>query len=221
MKHVEKSALVWFSPAQMFALVTDVASYPQFLPWCDQARVLEQDEHGMLAEVGMAFARVRQSFVTRNEHVGQERVRMQLVRGPFSTLQGEWTFQPIGGQSAEQSQACHILWVGGTKPISAAGIAYVRIKRAITTMQPTACKAMAAAMAPASVSSGHSTMRATDKRPPNTATVTRKSPRAAQPTGAVLMVEVSWGCCDMVTILPMRTEKPTDHSRWAFNSCCL
>ncbi|PAT31940.1 ubiquinone-binding protein [Vandammella animalimorsus] len=108
MKHVEKSALVWFSPAQMFALVTDVASYPQFLPWCDQARVLEQDEHGMLAEVGMAFARVRQSFVTRNEHVGQERVRMQLVRGPFSTLQGEWTFQPIGGQSAEQSQACKV-----------------------------------------------------------------------------------------------------------------
>ncbi|RMX06239.1 type II toxin-antitoxin system RatA family toxin [Allofranklinella schreckenbergeri] len=109
MKQVHKSALVWFSPAQMFALVTDVARYPEFLPWCDHARVLEQDATGMTAEVGIAFSRVRQSFVTRNEHIGQEKVLMRLVRGPFSVLQGEWTFQGIGNaQTPAQAQACKV-----------------------------------------------------------------------------------------------------------------
>ncbi|THJ31210.1 type II toxin-antitoxin system RatA family toxin [Lampropedia aestuarii] len=108
MKQVEKSALVWFSPAQMFALVTDVARYPEFLPWCDHARVMERDADGMTAEVGIAISKLRQSFVTRNTHIGQEKVLMKLLKGPFSTLEGEWTFQPVGGQSAEQSQACKV-----------------------------------------------------------------------------------------------------------------
>lgn len=108
MKQVEKSALVWFSPAQMFDLVTDVARYPEFLPWCDRARVMEQDADGMTAEVGIAISKLSQSFVTRNTHVGQEKVLMKLIKGPFSTLEGEWTFQPVGGQSAEQSQACKV-----------------------------------------------------------------------------------------------------------------
>ena len=46
MKTVHKSVLLWYSPAQMYALVTDVASYPQFLPWCDKAQVLQQGELG-------------------------------------------------------------------------------------------------------------------------------------------------------------------------------
>lgn len=108
MKQVNKSALVWFSPAQMFALVTDVARYPEFLPWCDQARVLEQDDGGMTAEVGIAISRIRQSFVTRNEHTGHEKVSMRLLRGPFSTLQGEWTFQSIAGGDAQTAQACKV-----------------------------------------------------------------------------------------------------------------
>lgn len=102
MKSVHKSVLIWYSAPEMYALVTDVASYPEFLPWCDRARVLEQGEGGMTAEVGIAFKGVRQSFTTRNEHVPGREVRLHLVRGPFSTLEGTWKFQPVGegGQRA-------------------------------------------------------------------------------------------------------------------------
>jgi hypothetical protein len=55
MKNVHKSVLIWYSPAEMFALVTDVARYPEFLPWCDHTQVLEQDATGMTAEVGMSL----------------------------------------------------------------------------------------------------------------------------------------------------------------------
>ncbi len=105
MKNVNKSVLIWYSPEEMFALVTDVAKYPEFLPWCDSARVLEQDEHGMTAEVGIAFSGLRKSFVTRNQHEPGRRVQMRLVKGPFSQLDGDWRFHPVGDGS---QRACKV-----------------------------------------------------------------------------------------------------------------
>ena len=55
MKTVEKSVLIWFTAQEMFDLVVDVASYPQFLPWCDQTHILNTEEDGMTARIGMAF----------------------------------------------------------------------------------------------------------------------------------------------------------------------
>ena len=96
MKTVNKSVLIWYSPEEMFALVTDVAQYPEFLPWCDDARILEEDADGMTAEVGMSLGGFRKSFVTRNTHEAGRRVRMALVEGPFSKLEGDWHFHPVG-----------------------------------------------------------------------------------------------------------------------------
>jgi ribosome-associated toxin RatA of RatAB toxin-antitoxin module len=96
MKTVTKSVLIWYSPAEMYVLVTDVAQYPQFLPWCDHANVLAQDADGMTAEVGISFGGVRQTFTTRNIHTPSSRVDMQLVKGPFSRLDGQWDFHALG-----------------------------------------------------------------------------------------------------------------------------
>jgi ribosome-associated toxin RatA of RatAB toxin-antitoxin module len=102
MKTVHKSVLIWYSAEEMFGLVTDVAQYPKFLPWCDHAAVLEQHADGMKAEVGISFGGIRQTFTTRNVHVPGRKVHMQLVDGPFSQLDGQWTFAPVGtpGQRA-------------------------------------------------------------------------------------------------------------------------
>ena len=56
MKTVNKSVLIWYSAEEMYNLVTDVASYPKFLPWCDRACVLEEHDGGMTAEIGIAIA---------------------------------------------------------------------------------------------------------------------------------------------------------------------
>jgi ribosome-associated toxin RatA of RatAB toxin-antitoxin module len=105
MKTVHRSVLIWYSAQEMFALVTDVAQYPKFLPWCEHATVLEQDAHGMKAEIGISFAGIRQSFVTRNEHVPGRRVGMKLVEGPFSNLEGQWSFVPVG---TEGQRSCKV-----------------------------------------------------------------------------------------------------------------
>lgn len=105
MKTVNKSVLILHSADQMYHLVTDVARYPEFLPWCDHSRVIAQTDLEMTAEIGIAFKRVRQSFTTRNQHVPGRAVCLQLVSGPFSRLQGKWTFTPV--DSASQT-ACRV-----------------------------------------------------------------------------------------------------------------
>jgi len=96
MKTVKKSVLIWYSPQEMYVLVTEVEHYPKFLPWCDRARIVTSDAHGMTAEVGISFSGIRQTFTTRNKHVPDQQVAMTLVNGPFSRLDGEWNFLPIG-----------------------------------------------------------------------------------------------------------------------------
>ena len=105
MKKISKSVLIWYSPEEMFALVTAVDKYPEFLPWCDRARVVEEDSAGMVAEVGIAFGGIRQSFVTRNDHEPGRRVQMHLLKGPFSRLEGDWNFLPVGDGS---QRACKV-----------------------------------------------------------------------------------------------------------------
>lgn len=105
MKTVSKSVLIWYSPQEMYVLVTEVGHYPQFLPWCDHARVLSQDASGVTAEVGIAFSGVRQTFTTRNEHTPGQKVSMKLIDGPFSRLDGGWQFLPLGDGS---QRACRV-----------------------------------------------------------------------------------------------------------------
>jgi ribosome-associated toxin RatA of RatAB toxin-antitoxin module len=96
MKTVHKSVLIWYSAAEMFALVTDVDSYPEFLPWCSQASVHEENGQGMMAQIGISIAGLTQSFTTRNVHEKDRRVSLALVDGPFSKLDGDWHFYPLG-----------------------------------------------------------------------------------------------------------------------------
>ncbi len=107
MKTVNKSVLLWYSAAEMFALVTDVASYPQFLPWCDKASVIEENAAGMTAKVGLSMAGLSQSFTTRNVHVKDRKVSLELVDGPFSKLDGHWDFTPVGNNN---ERACKVVF---------------------------------------------------------------------------------------------------------------
>ncbi len=105
MKTVHKSVLIWYSAQEMFALVTDVPRYPEFLPWCDRSAVLAEDADGMTAEVGIAFGGIHQSFTTRNTHRAPDSVDLQLIKGPFSQLSGQWLFSPVGDGS---QRACKV-----------------------------------------------------------------------------------------------------------------
>ena len=96
MKHVKKSVLLFYSPTEMYDLVTGVEDYPRFLPWCSSADILERREDGITAKLGLAMSGLRHAFTTRNAHVPGESVVVKLVDGPFSMLDGTWLFLPLG-----------------------------------------------------------------------------------------------------------------------------
>ena len=107
MKHVRRSVLLWYSPREMYGLVTGIAEYPQFLPWCNSAEVLDSSADAITARLGLAYMGVRHSFTTRNQHVPDRSVMVSLVDGPFSLLEGSWLFHPLGRPGSEE-QACKI-----------------------------------------------------------------------------------------------------------------
>ena len=92
MNKINRSAIVPYSQEQMFKLVTDISSYPEFLPWCSEARIISCDEQQTTAKLFIAFKGVKQSFTTRNLNIRPDRITMQLVDGPFSHMGGQWHF---------------------------------------------------------------------------------------------------------------------------------
>ena len=92
---VERSALVEFSAERMYALVNDVESYPQFLPWCSGASVTTNEPSHTVATLKINYRGIREQFTTDNENVPGSSIEMRLLSGPFRHLRGRWQFTPL------------------------------------------------------------------------------------------------------------------------------
>ena len=111
MKHVKRSVLLWYTPREMYELVVDIEAYPEFLPWCERVEVVEQHQDGMTARLTLHKSGLRHAFTTRNRHQDGSQVRVELVDGPFSELEGTWLFAPVGRGGAARNadaNACRI-----------------------------------------------------------------------------------------------------------------
>lgn len=98
---VNKSALVPYTPEQMFSLVDDVAAYVEFLPWCSGSSVIERTDIDVTASLEISHSGFQKSFTTRNVYGEQGRINMYLVEGPFRKLEGVWQFQALGNEGCK------------------------------------------------------------------------------------------------------------------------
>lgn len=112
MIEIRRSALVKYSPAQMFDLVNEVEAYPRRFAWCVDASILERSGHMLVAKLDLKFAGFRQSFTTRNTTEPPHRLRMQLVEGPFRSLEGLWEFAALGNAGCKVSFALDFDYAG-------------------------------------------------------------------------------------------------------------
>lgn len=96
MRTLTRSALVARPPAQVFALVNDIASYPQFVPGCSSAEILLQSESEIVARLKVHRGPLSTQLTTRNRPRPHSEIRLELVAGPLRTLEGLWTFSPVG-----------------------------------------------------------------------------------------------------------------------------
>ena len=100
MSHIQRSALVHYSPAEMYQLVNDVADYASFLPWCRSSEVKNESETEMIASVEIAKGVLNKTFTTHNQLHKDHRIELQLVDGPFKKLSGYWQFDQLKTENA-------------------------------------------------------------------------------------------------------------------------
>lgn len=101
MRKLERSALLTFSADELYRLVADIESYPQFLPGCVSARVESADEKFVRARVGFRMKGLSDSFATENQMEPGARIHMKLLEGPFKQLIGSWEFQPLAERACK------------------------------------------------------------------------------------------------------------------------
>lgn len=95
MRKVSRSALVPYSASEMYALVADVESYPDFLPWCSDVEVHYREGDVVEATLELHRGGLKKRFRTRNAMHPETSMDLSLVGGPFRHLAGGWTFTPL------------------------------------------------------------------------------------------------------------------------------
>lgn len=96
MTGVHRSALLPYPTAAVFEIVDDVRRYPEFLPWCSSASILERKANEVVAALSLQARGVTETCTTRNLVRPFERIDVELVSGPFRKLSGGWTFTRLG-----------------------------------------------------------------------------------------------------------------------------
>lgn len=112
MIEIRRSALVKYSPAQMFELVNEVEAYPKRFAWCAGSHVSERGDNMLVARLDLKMAGFNQSFTTRNTLDPPHRLQMSLVDGPFRSLEGVWSFTALGESGCKIEFALDIDYAG-------------------------------------------------------------------------------------------------------------
>ena len=95
---LSRSVLVPYSAESMFDLIERAEAYPEFLPWCVSAKILERSDDWVAARIDFKYLTVRFGFQTRNPKRRPEWLQVRLVEGPFKRFQADWHLTPLGDQ---------------------------------------------------------------------------------------------------------------------------
>lgn len=110
---IERSALVPYSAEQMYRLVDDIESYPEFMHGCQDAQVLERTEHEVVGRLTLGMAGIRQTFTTRNRLQPGESMELSLVEGPFREFSALWEFKPLAPGACRVTLSMRFSFSGG------------------------------------------------------------------------------------------------------------
>lgn len=100
---INRSALVPYSAAEMYALVDDIETYPRFLPWCRSAQEWSRGEDEVKASIELHRGGIHKTFTTLNRLQKDKMIEMRLVEGPFHHLEGFWRFEALSPAASRVS----------------------------------------------------------------------------------------------------------------------
>ena len=98
---LRRSVLVPYSAEGMFDLIEQAEAYPEFLPWCTKATILERSDEWVAARIDFSYLHVRFGFQTRNPKRRPQWLQVRLVEGPFKRFLADWHLTPLGTQGCK------------------------------------------------------------------------------------------------------------------------
>ena len=105
-KHFEKK-IVNFTAKQMYELVADIDNYREFLPWCNDSKIIEvtnidSEKKTLIADLEIGYKDLvytyRSNVLLNNQELT---IKVDFVHGPFKNLDNSWIFKKIDDQSCE------------------------------------------------------------------------------------------------------------------------
>ena len=92
--HAEKR-IVPHTSKQMFDLVLDIEKYPEFLPWCNGARIIKRTESTITADLSVGYKMLREKFTSKVTYTEPHRINVKYEKGPFRHLNNHWQFKDL------------------------------------------------------------------------------------------------------------------------------
>jgi ribosome-associated toxin RatA of RatAB toxin-antitoxin module len=113
MNIIKRSALVAYSPRQMFELVNAIEDYPRFLPWCHASEIIKRTDEEVEASLEIVWKGIHKSFTTLNRLKPFQETTISLVKGPLRHLEGTWKFQALGDEGSKVLLDLEFEFAGG------------------------------------------------------------------------------------------------------------
>ncbi|MGV3278409.1 type II toxin-antitoxin system RatA family toxin [Rickettsiales bacterium LUAb2] len=89
----KEQVLVNHAQKKVYNLVSDIESYPKFIPWCSNAEFLKKDDEGLSHyKLEVKFSMFSNYFITKDRFTPHQKIEIELVEGPFKFLNSNWEF---------------------------------------------------------------------------------------------------------------------------------
>jgi ribosome-associated toxin RatA of RatAB toxin-antitoxin module/CRP-like cAMP-binding protein len=95
---VRRSLLMPYRAEDMFDLIEQAEHYPQFIPWCTHAEILERSDDLVAARLSMRVAGLTMTLQTRNPKRRPHWLALRMERGPLRRFEGEWRLTPLNAE---------------------------------------------------------------------------------------------------------------------------
>jgi coenzyme Q-binding protein COQ10 len=92
---------------EMFDLVADVERYPEFVPLCHALKIRQRKQNPdgtetIVADMTVSFKLVKETFTSEvTLDRASRNINVRYLRGPFSSLENRWTFEPRGEEACD------------------------------------------------------------------------------------------------------------------------
>ena len=94
MKKIYKEEDINIDIETIFNLINDIKSYPNYLPWCTKTEVSEESDNSIIGKIFISKSFINWNFSTKNIVKKNKSISLELVDGPFESLNGTWSFLP-------------------------------------------------------------------------------------------------------------------------------